>query len=372
MKFTAEYYDGKTSEARTIEVRLEAPDVLLLVEEDGRLIARWELVRVRDEHITPEPNELFLSLSDSNPARLKIRTESAIRELRLLCPKLNKKRPKGNKYHLKVVAGIAFAIFAGWVIMFQGIPALAVVVSGMISTEIKRDIGDTVEEQITQNRVPIGVTGRCKSKVAEAALGRLLMDLDNVYLDGSSDPSPVPEIVVLNSKMKNAFALPGGKIVVLKGLIDTAEHPNALAGVIAHEYTHAASGHPMRLYVSNLGAAAVLSLMFGDVSGGTIAAAMGQTLMGSSYSRDLEVEADESAIMLMNGAGFDIRPMGDLFEEIASKQEGKGVWALLNSHPAMEERVNILRNVKPAGEGKAFSSREWLAIKHMCDKKTDA
>ncbi|MBO6825785.1 MAG: M48 family metallopeptidase [Sneathiella sp.] len=372
MKFSAEYYDGKTSESRSVHVFLEREDALLLQEEDGTLIARWEIAGIRDEHNPPDPGELFLSLADNNPVRLKVRRESAVRELRLICPKLNKSRPKGHNYHLKVVAGIAFAIFAGWVIMFQGIPALAVVVSGMIPTDIKRSIGDTVEEQITSNRVSIGVKGRCNDSVAEAALGRLIMDLDTVYLGEGDEPSPVPEIIVLNSKMKNAFALPGGKIIVLKGLIETAEHPNALAGVIAHEYMHAADGHPMRLYVSNIGAAAVLSLMFGDVSGGTVAAAMGQTLMGSSYSRDLELDADEGAIDLMNGAGFDVRPMANLFEKIASKDEGQGLWALLNSHPAMEERVNFIRNVTPTGSGRAFSDREWLSIKHMCDTKSDA
>lgn len=146
----------------------------------------------------------------------------------------------------------------------------------------------------------------------------------------------------------NAFAIPGGTVVVHTGLIEAAKTPEELAGVLAHEVQHIEQRHSLRAMAQSLGTLAALGIVFGDVSGiAQIAAGLSQL----SYSRDAEREADAEGLRTLKAARIDPQGMVRMFQTLAKESEGLAPPAMLSSHPATAERIARLQAaITEAGE----------------------
>ncbi len=146
---------------------------------------------------------------------------------------------------------------------------------------------------------------------------------------------------VVEASTINAFALPGGPMVVYTGLIRTAETPEQLAGVLAHEMAHVTRRHGMQRIAQSLGVVAGIQLLFGDVTG-VAAVAVEVLRLGAvnSYGRDQEHESDMDAVRTMVAAQIDPRALAEFFE-ILRKKEGAGssLVAFLGTHPDLSQRI---------------------------------
>ena len=150
----------------------------------------------------------------------------------------------------------------------------------------------------------------------------------------------------------NAFALPGGTIVMTDGIVEIADREHlgddALIGVLAHEMGHVLHRHTTRLVVEQGVLNVGLGLALGDVS--WLASMGGSMLTGLSYRRGHESESDCFAVALMARTGGRTQPMADLLLKMdsAAKAGDRGGWMdFLSSHPATPQRAEILRR----GEG---------------------
>lgn len=152
---------------------------------------------------------------------------------------------------------------------------------------------------------------------------------------------------VADSPEVNAFAMPGGYVVVYTGLIKAADSAEEVAGVLAHEVQHVELRHSLKNMIHGLGWRAVLALTLGDLSGG-VWAGMAEQLGGMAYGRDLEREADLHGLQALRRAGIAPQGMVSFFAKLA-EQEGPNL-TLLSSHPATEERMDNLRRAI-AGQG---------------------
>lgn len=146
--------------------------------------------------------------------------------------------------------------------------------------------------------------------------------------------------LVADNPEVNAFAMPGGYVVVYTGLLKAADNAEEVAGVLAHEVQHVERRHALRNLIHDLGWRALMALALGDASGSVWADAAGR-LIGLSYSRDLEREADLGGLKALRQAALPAGGMLSFFEKLA-RREGPGI-ALLASHPATEERLTSLR-----------------------------
>jgi Zn-dependent protease with chaperone function len=117
----------------------------------------------------------------------------------------------------------------------------------------------------------------------------------------------------------NAFALPGGHIVVTDDLVALLDdRPDVLIGVLGHELGHVQHQHGMRSLVQVGALSAVAALVFGDIS--TLLTSAPVLLGHAAYSRDFEREADRSAARLMRANGWDPAAFGLLFERLRDEQ----------------------------------------------------
>lgn len=144
----------------------------------------------------------------------------------------------------------------------------------------------------------------------------------------------------------NAFALPGGVVVVNTGLLMSADNADEVAGVLAHEASHVERRHALRNMIRALGLRAVMAVVMGDYAA-SVWGDMAGELADLAYSRDLEREADLEGLNMLRRAGLPAAGMADFFAKMAAREDGE--IDLLSSHPASEERLEALRLAMQAG-----------------------
>jgi Zn-dependent protease with chaperone function len=146
----------------------------------------------------------------------------------------------------------------------------------------------------------------------------------------------------------NAFALPGGKVVIQTGLIEKSKSWEELLGVVSHELAHVTRRHHMRGVINNLGLYVIISSLVGDISAlsGTLVN-MGGDLASLSNSRDFETEADETGLDYLIAAGVNPEGLISFFKTLEEETPGKteGYMSFLSTHPATEDRINHLKKL---------------------------
>lgn len=147
---------------------------------------------------------------------------------------------------------------------------------------------------------------------------------------------------VLQSPIRNAVALPNGHILLWQGLLDdTRNDDDMLAGVIAHELGHLQHGH----FLERVQWAALARFIMGIFGGGwmrRLLQSMAATIVTRGYSRAQEHEADEAALRLMQGAGFNPSGLARLLEHLSSTMPDSG-GGLMGTHPAASDRAARIR-----------------------------
>lgn len=139
----------------------------------------------------------------------------------------------------------------------------------------------------------------------------------------------------------NAFAAPGGVVVVYSGLIRAAGSAEELAGVLTHEVAHAELRHTLRGVIKSLGLRALVALVLGDISGSVFADAATR-LTELRFSRDAEREADAEGLRRLVAARIDPAGMIRFYEKLAAEQRLSPP-PILSTHPATGERLDSLR-----------------------------
>lgn len=144
----------------------------------------------------------------------------------------------------------------------------------------------------------------------------------------------------------NAFALPGGTVVLLDGLVRGSAGDDRLVAVVGHELGHTARRHSMQAFLKSAGVGAVAGLLWGDFSGQ--AAAIPAALAMFDYSRDAEREADGDAVRFLRAAGRSAQPMVDALCMLQSVERGQRLGSLPNlfsTHPELAERIASVREL---------------------------
>ncbi|MBR9869647.1 MAG: M48 family metalloprotease [Gammaproteobacteria bacterium] len=164
-----------------------------------------------------------------------------------------------------------------------------------------------------------------------------------------SDRPDLPyEFVVLNSSVPNAWALPGGKIAINRGLLAKLDDEAQLASVLGHEIVHAAARHSVQRMqkgtLISLGMAGIGMVMSDNEWAGLImgGAAVGAQLALAQYGQGDELESDAYGIKYMKAAGYDPQAAVELQQLFLSLSEGnQSSWlnGLFASHPPSAKRV---------------------------------
>lgn len=150
------------------------------------------------------------------------------------------------------------------------------------------------------------------------------------------------QVSVVQSPVVNAFALPGGYVVVFTGLLKKAESGEEVAGVLSHELNHVLQRHGMERIVKMLGLAAAIGILLGDQQGLTgLAKQVGMELVTLKFGRAQETEADVTGIRLLSDARIAPDGMIRFFERLSEKDKARV--EIFSTHPMSAGRAERLK-----------------------------
>jgi Zn-dependent protease with chaperone function len=346
------YFDGLTNRRHAVVLGFGAN---LEISEGGSVVASWSYDELRA--VGGSAETLRLKCLSARPlARLEVPDSITQAEIRARAGYLDKELTTGKQI-LRIVGWSLAAIVSIAAIAFFGVPLATERLLPLVPVSFERHLGDMAE-----NRTRSIFGGKvCADPAGNAAFAKLVQTLKQA---GHVDAPLRTEL--LASPIANAFALPGGKIYLLNGLLQKAHNPDEIAGVIAHEMGHIVHRDQTRLVIESGGMAFLVGLLFGDITGSSAVVFMTRTLAQSSYSREAEANADAFAVDTMHALGRSPAPLGELLFRITGEQGGRMV-GILASHPLTEERHALMRREdRPATGPAILSDEEWHALKAAC------
>jgi len=178
--------------------------------------------------------------------------------------------------------------------------------------------------------------------VKEGVAVSAVEEMTRRLVEGISNNPYTFEVTVVKSDVVNAFALPGGYIVVFTGLMKKAENGGEVAGVLGHELNHVLQRHGLERIIKQLGLVAAVSIVLGDQRGlAGVMRRFGVELMTLKFGREQETEADLTGLQLLARAKIDPSGMISFFQRLAEKDEGRMEW--LSTHPMSQGRAERLK-----------------------------
>lgn len=346
MSISHRFFDGKVALPRDVALILHG-DGLELRDAAGNALALWPFgnLRVVDQNVVS--GSYTLRLDPDRGARLEVAAGEDLQRLLAQLPALGRWRGRERRSLLVSFAmwgAVGLAVFGA---VYLSWSRAAILIAGWIPPAWEDQIGETIQTMVVPQ------PRRCDGAAGLAALRGLT---DRLWREHADEPI---QLTVLRDGDPNAFAIPGHRVIVFSGLIDRAKNPEMVAAVLAHELAHVELRHPIRGLVHQLGLGAALALMFGDSS----VASLGQLALLLSYSRDIEREADQRGIALLQQAGIRADGMAAFFVEI--KKDGLDKLPdFLSTHPDLDERIAATK--QPPTGGAAMSEAEWQALKAVC------
>ena len=365
VRFEARYSDGQSAEQHDVAVYC-AIQGLIIENTKSQPIAEWDWKDVKlADTLTPE-RPIRLQNRSLEGTRLAISDRSILSQLGQLAPYLKRDPVSRAGVQKFAIIGALFLCFAFFVV--YGLPRIAGPLAESIPMDWEEEIGEGVVKTVT--KIFNADESKCKNPKGLAALqhltDRLAATVDTPYRF---------KVRVAKSKVVNAFATPGGHIVILSGLIEKADTPEEVAGVLAHEMGHVIKRHPAKALIHAYGWSMLITALTGvSGSSGDLASGFALHLANASYSRSNEAEADETAIEMLALAKISNSGLVSFFKKFLNESKAQGkrndddlVLKYLASHPALHERINAIRANPESARGTPISEDVWQAIQGICD-----
>lgn len=328
------YYKGIKPVGRPVAVYLENDRFRIVPTMESQDEDRyWEVARIiPDESF--EDKRLILSYGIEKPLEyLEFQQQDALQILISHYPgKIwEKQKSAASRNALGIlVLGIAAAIAIAVVAYFILVPKIADKIARNVPMEWELDLG----KQVAAGLVPDAKVDTLKSQMLDSFFKA--MNIQTGY--------PVKLFFVRDSVV-NAFAMPGGSIVLYEGLFDKMENYEALAGLIGHEFAHVEKRHSLRSLFRSLSGYMVLSLLFGDLTGIMgVLLENANSIQNLSYSRDFEREADARAVELLMERNIGLSGMQGLFQIFLDEgNKGLAVPEFMRTHPVTQDRIEYVK-----------------------------
>jgi predicted Zn-dependent protease len=175
---------------------------------------------------------------------------------------------------------------------------------------------------------------------------------------------------------ENAFALPGGEVLITSALLAAARSPDEVAGVLGHESQHVLGRHAFRGMARKTGLTFALGWMLGDQGLSGMIAQGSSSLIGLKFDRNQEWEADQAGVRFAYDAGYQPRAMADFFQrqmdEAKLDPTAEHVLALLSDHPADSDRLDQIRKLAgelpPRARSTGVAMATWATVREHSAK----
>lgn len=257
-----------------------------------------------------------------------------------------------------IFVALFITVFTGWAFIQYGVPKLAEVVADATPPEMERKLGEQVLKGLDHK---LGYFTSSKTTQTQ-------QDKINAKLAALCQMNDCPQyrLEFRNGGIvgANAFALPGGIMVVTDDLIKLAKNNTEIVAVLAHELGHVRKRHAFRQSIQGTLSGLILSAATGDVS--SMASGLPAVLVQMQYSRQHELEADEFALAALQKSCIPPRAFAEILFRLQNQPLGNTANAkdekradsptdgrydpisdILSTHPDTVQRIRPFMEAKP-------------------------
>lgn len=355
--FEGRFSDGTSAAAEDVTVRLGEGGIAITRRGTGVPVVWPYGALATAEPLTSHAIDALITYSYAPGATLFVPEGTFARRLAERAPQLTARAQRWRHARPWIWAAVGVVLIAGLIRLIDLSPANAI--AHMLPDNVRVRLGEQVIASMTQDKKA------CVEPAGRAALDKLVTRLSL----GAGHAKPF-KVTVVDWGLLNAFATPGEQIVITRGLINKAESPDEVAGVLAHEMGHGIEMHPETGMVRAIGLSAAMELMVGG-GGGTIGN-VGIMLAQLSYTREAEQEADLQAVRILKKSEIRAQGLADFFRRMTEIEEKLGggksndftqIW---RTHPQTEERRRFVEGQPDYPATPALTDSEWRALRKIC------
>ena len=362
MEHSAIYYDGKTSQPYDAQISIVG-NSLTINYENGRVV--WAISGI-DYSSFMGKGKTMLKFGEFPHQYLEFSIDSSLfHTLETYLPKRKAgfwafSNELANAGFRGVLIGLSIfiAITAG--IYFLVLPKVAEYVVDKIPIETEVDLGKQFYESFVVNME----VDKEKTKLLSDFAKKI--DFETKY--------PL-KFTVVKSQQVNAFALPGGNVVVFSAILEKIKSPEELVALLSHEVTHVKERHSLKGLARNLSGSLVVSVVIGDMNTiGNILVSQANNIYQLGFTRDMEKQADLEGLEIMYHNKLDPQGMLHLMERLHEEEKKVGVDkmpAYLNSHPMTKERIAYITEESKGRKGVKNDSLEVIWVKIQGKEKIE-
>jgi predicted Zn-dependent protease len=358
----AAYLDGLAPVRHQARVAIGQDGLEITLAESGTAV-RWPLAEVRQTQgfYAREPVRL-----ERGNAVVLVRDPAFLSALRAAAPHAASAfhEPRRRRFRLAVtlLAAVA-AIAVGAGLYVRGIPAVAGLAADRVPVAWEVALGEAAVVQLAP------AEKRCHDPERQ----RRLDEVTDALLRTLPDARYPFQVTVVDHPGVNAFAAPGGVIVVFRGLLERTHSAEELAGVLAHEMQHVLHRHATRAILRQASTGILVAALVGDVGGVMAFGLETARMLGDlRHSREAEHEADRDGMRMLQAARVDPEGMLTFFRTIQALEGGSPTAPrYLSTHPAPADRLQALTALAatPARPAvKLLPDYDWSDIKKICTR----
>ncbi len=328
------WFDGQSARAQGCKLRLDGDELVLETEQGERRYAlaqvRWPERLVHGKRQTDLPDGSLIQHEDAREWdawwRINGRREAVVVVWM-----------QSWRAALATLVGTVLLLAAAW---WWGLPALGRGLARALPQSLEDRIGQQAMHQLERMYL---APSRLPQRERDELHRRVVALVDRAWPlgDGPAWQLSFHHAPALGA---NAFALPGGQIVVTDDLVKLLrDEPDAILGVVAHELGHVQHHDGLDMLVRASLVSGIVGVVLGDAGG--ILAALPVTLATQAYSRDAERRADAHSAELLDRSGISPTAMVTFFQRMRSSTPGEGAKLpiAIASHPHGEERIRFFR-----------------------------
>ncbi|WP_286220906.1 M48 family metallopeptidase [Marinobacter apostichopi] len=348
-----QFYSGDSSLREDALLR-SAGGVLVLATPSGQKTLSWQ-----DLNISPRvgntprylhlPNDAVFETRHNDLVDQLARRSSSGRVTRLV-------HRLENNLGLILLAAVATVAVTAFAFVY-GVPWTAKVIAYAVPDGVAEQVGETTLASLDDTWLEPSQLPQQRQQALRDHFAPLLTPVGGQSLDVEFRASPAIGA--------NALALPDGTLIFTDDLVALAEHDDELTAILAHEIGHVAHRHGMQGMAQSSLTFWLIVMMTGDLSAfSDSTVVVPAVLMSLSYSREMERQADEYALAVMQQNGLDPAHFATIMTRLSTtdhtdstsptdaENEAPSRWGslghLLSSHPATKERIERFRK---AGSG---------------------
>jgi len=330
----AKLFNKQSSKHKEVELNFEGKNIVLNIDDETHTFALNEVQF--SERLGNMPRSIYLSKTEV----------CEVQDNALIDTELNKRGLlKGSRFihHLEsksiyILPALAVTILMVFSFLKYVLPYSAEKIAYAVPQSIASQIGTGTLQTLDKLILKPSQLDRNKKQEIIAEFKQMATHMHGL---------PPLQLVFRSAKKvgANAFALPDGTIVMTDQLVILADNNKEILSVLAHEIGHIKNRHAIRMVLQNSAMLVLITTLTGDAtSASSIVSVLPTMLIESSFSRDLESEADDYAMQVMDESGIALHYFADIMQKLSAGRDEDETGEYFSSHPITSSRIKKFQN----------------------------